>query len=444
MKKEIVTEKDLFTVLDLLDLIGMDYWLDGGWGVDVLTGKQNREHRDIDIDFDADFQKELVQKLINIGYEIVVDWMPCRMELWHKDYGYLDIHPLILELDGSAKQADLEGGFYNFDADYFTKVAYKNRYINCISQKAQKLFHSGYELREVDHIDLGNLELLEKEGGTNMDIVKEISAKIVSSLAAVSGIKGIVLGGSRARGTHTHDSDIDIGIYYDNDTLDIIELNNAAQAVDDEHRANIISPPGGWGQWVNGGGWLIIDGYHVDFILRDMVRVKKEIEECSNGNVTAHYQTGHPHAYINAMYMGEAAIGKILWEKGGSVSALKQATGKYPDELKNSLIDFFSFEAGFSLMFAENSINKDDTYYTAAHIVRSVSALNQVLFAVNQEYCLNEKKAVKMIDGFAVKPSDYKNRIDAIFASIGVDNQNACMLLRNLIDEVSILSKNIS
>ena len=38
---------------------------------------------------------------------------------------------------------------------------------------------------------------------------------IVQRLRRVEGVVGIVLGGSRARGTHTPDSDIDLGLYYD-------------------------------------------------------------------------------------------------------------------------------------------------------------------------------------------------------------------------------------
>ena len=48
MGKNNVTEKHLFYILDLLKDLQITYWLDGGWGVDVLTGKQQREHRDID------------------------------------------------------------------------------------------------------------------------------------------------------------------------------------------------------------------------------------------------------------------------------------------------------------------------------------------------------------------------------------------------------------
>jgi len=45
----------------------------------------------------------------------------------------------------------------------------------------------------------------------------------------------------------------------------------------------LVVPPGEWGKWVNGGGWLVIDGYHVDLILRDAERVKNVISEWRKG-----------------------------------------------------------------------------------------------------------------------------------------------------------------
>ncbi len=272
-----------------------------------------------------------------------------------------------------------------------------------------------------------------------MNEIKTILDKIVTVLATVPGIQAIVLGGSRARGTHSPASDIDIGIYYDHSTLDISVLNKVTQAVDDEHRENLIASPGGWGKWVNGGGWLVIDGCPVDFILRDLARVAQVVEEGRKGIVSSHYQTGHPHAYINVMYMGELAISKVLWEKGNHVSALKRMTEQYPAELEKALIHLFSFEAEFSLWLAEISIDQDDLYYLTAHVVRSISALNQVLFALNKEYCLNEKKAVKMIDKFNLHPSDYKSTIDDILAAVGTDNITACVQLRRLVSQVKEL-----
>ena len=39
-KKEHTTITELFQVLDLLESLDMQFWLDGGWGVDVLYGQQ--------------------------------------------------------------------------------------------------------------------------------------------------------------------------------------------------------------------------------------------------------------------------------------------------------------------------------------------------------------------------------------------------------------------
>ena len=95
------------TILKILNDSNIKYWLDGGWGVDVLAGKQSRNHRDIDINFDAQYTQEILTLLKDHGYEIETDWAPVRMELYSEKYGYIDIHPFILGEDGTAKQADL-------------------------------------------------------------------------------------------------------------------------------------------------------------------------------------------------------------------------------------------------------------------------------------------------------------------------------------------------
>ena len=157
-KKETVTTDDLFQVLDLLDHMNMSYWLDGGWGVDVLAGKQTRSHRDVDINFDAHYTDQLLSVLKDGGYEIVTDWTPVRIELYHPQLSYIDIHPFVLGENGTAKQADLEGGWYEFDADLFGSAVFQGRTIPCISIKGQRLFHTGYELRDSDKHDIKVLE----------------------------------------------------------------------------------------------------------------------------------------------------------------------------------------------------------------------------------------------------------------------------------------------
>ncbi|CVK18823.1 nucleotidyltransferase domain-containing protein [Sporomusa sphaeroides] len=276
-----------------------------------------------------------------------------------------------------------------------------------------------------------------------MDQIETILQSVRNTLTPIMGIAGVVLGGSRARGTHTLESDIDIGIYYHSDTLDLTVLDKAATVLDSEHGTGLIAPPGAWGNWVNGGGWLMINGCHVDFILRDILRVEQAIEDCREGRITAHYQTGHPHAYLNAMYMGELAICRILFDRDGKLQEMQNKTQPYPQNMREAIIRFFMFEAGFSHMFADKNKNKHDAYYVAAHLVRSVSCLNQVLFALNGEYCINEKKAVRMIDGFQVKPPEYGRRIENLFSLAGHEEEQACTCLKKLIDDVEKLVREV-
>ena len=39
-RKEATTKEDLMTVIGILENAGITYWIDGGWGVDILAGKQ--------------------------------------------------------------------------------------------------------------------------------------------------------------------------------------------------------------------------------------------------------------------------------------------------------------------------------------------------------------------------------------------------------------------
>jgi predicted nucleotidyltransferase len=276
--------------------------------------------------------------------------------------------------------------------------------------------------------------------------IQNILNEIIKELNGISGIEGIVLGGSRARGTNHDTSDIDIGIYYDESAdFNVNDVSRVATKLDDEHRENLITSLGEWGAWINGGGWIIVQGYHVDLIFRDVNRVEQVIDECLLGNVSTHYHTGHPHAYLNVMYMGELSICKILDEKTNRISKLKSKTIPYPKPLRDAIIGYFMFEATFSLMFAKDNVDKDDISYVTGHCYRTISCLNQVIFAMNEEYCINEKKAVRMIDGFDIKPQGYKKRIDEIIKllSPSIDStRRGLEILQELIFETEVLLSN--
>jgi lincosamide nucleotidyltransferase A/C/D/E len=153
--------EDVLAVLDALSSIGCRFWLEGGWGVDALVGRQTRPHRDVDVDIDAECEDAALAVLQDLGYEVETDWRPNRVELVAAGHRWVDLHPLLLDGDGSARQVALGGGFHLFPASYFVMGSLSGVPIPCISLQAQRLFHRGYEQRENDAHDLALLDGLE-------------------------------------------------------------------------------------------------------------------------------------------------------------------------------------------------------------------------------------------------------------------------------------------
>jgi hypothetical protein len=260
------------------------------------------------------------------------------------------------------------------------------------------------------------------------DTDEHLLQRLVSVLSAVPGVSAVVLGGSRARGTATAHSDYDIGLYYKAEAphykaeapLDVAALGRAATTLDDGGPTASVTPVGGWGPWINGGGWLMVAGRKVDLLYRDLARVRTVIDECHAGQVSVHYQPGHPHAFVSAIYMGEVACCRVLHDPAEILAPLKQLTEPYPPRLQGSLIRTFAGEADFALQNARKSLDRQDVAYISSCCSRSIACLCQVLFAMNGRYLLNEKRAVEAVNGFTRRPAEFGPRVTAVFRDVGL------------------------
>jgi hypothetical protein len=272
---------------------------------------------------------------------------------------------------------------------------------------------------------------------------------MVSELKKVRGVVAIVLGGSRARETHTPVSDIDLGLYYDpQQPLDLQALDRVATHFDDTHRPAILTTPGEWGPWINGGGWLRVSQTPVDFLYRDLQKVRNVVDACHQGIVEMFYQPGHPHGFLSSMYMGEISVCKILWENGNrEISALKEKTAPYPQALKHAVIAKFAWEIDFSLANAHKSLARSDIVYASGCCFRAASCLLQTMFAVNEQYWLNEKGAVALLETLPIHPPKLKNRIESAFSELSSNPkaiQSAIERLSSLSIDTARLVENIS
>ncbi|MFI9050821.1 nucleotidyltransferase domain-containing protein [Streptomyces sp. NPDC053427] len=242
-------------------------------------------------------------------------------------------------------------------------------------------------------------------------------ADIAARTVRVPGVVGVMLGGSRARGTHRADSDWDLGVYYRGE-VDLAALESLAAAVTGGPVE--VYGPGAWGAWVNGGAWLVLpDGTHVDWILRDVDRVRQVWQECRAGRFETGMQAGHPLGFWSPAYPGEVALGQVLADTDGQLARLKEEAGRYPEALRTSLAGGAVWDAGFSAAMAAKSCGSGDVLHAALCLSRAVGDLVQALHAHHGVWCLNEKGALAAASALPGTPPGFAARATALLGRLG-------------------------
>ena len=266
--------------------------------------------------------------------------------------------------------------------------------------------------------------------------------QIVSALAEVPGIEAIVLGGSRARGRAHETSDYDLGLYYcAAHLLDTSRLLDVARILVDDPDTAEVTPIGGWGPWIVGGAWLSIKGRKVDLIYRNVDAVAQVIANCRAGDISMHYQPGHPHGFCPAIWMGEVALCRPLHDPRHALAKLKATTLPYPPPLSEALIRRFMWEILFSINNAEPAIVTGDQTQVAGCAYRALACVAQVLFALNERYLINEKGALSEAAEFPLTIAALLPRAAEIWRLVGVKELGAALAtLREIDRELAALT----
>lgn len=247
-----------------------------------------------------------------------------------------------------------------------------------------------------------------------------LAQRLADRLGQIEGVLAVVLGGSWARGDADPRSDIDLGIYYDPARPPSQRsLHALADELDEVRGGDAVTDFGEWGPWINGGAWLEIEGQRVDWLYRDLWKVRAVIDECRAGQPAIHYQPGHPHGFYTTIYMGEVAVCVPLFDPKGLIADLKKLTRPYPSALKSALIKRNLWEAGFALDTSRKSASRGDVFHVSGSLFRCAACLTQVLFALNERYYLNEKGAAKVAAMLPLVPPDFVQTVEAVLAQPG-------------------------
>lgn len=156
MKSE-MTSCDLTEFYRQMDLLGIEIWIDGGWGVDALLGKQTRKHADLDIVFQESDRGSVLKFLRKRGFREMPseDSRPCNFVMGNGAGKEVDCHVIVLDDEGNGLYGPPEAAEGMYPADTLQgRGIVDGLPVRCISPEFQIRSHSGYELDDTDVKDV--------------------------------------------------------------------------------------------------------------------------------------------------------------------------------------------------------------------------------------------------------------------------------------------------
>jgi lincosamide nucleotidyltransferase A/C/D/E len=147
---------DVGAVLDCLDRAHIDAWLDGGWGVDALLGRQTRSHNDLDLLVRTVDVARIQESLGNLGFRRVEGGSDFNFVLRDAQGHEVDVHAVRFDDDGLGIYRMENGVDWMFPAGGFDgRGSVGGRDVECLTAHVQMLTHSqGYEPSETDFHDM--------------------------------------------------------------------------------------------------------------------------------------------------------------------------------------------------------------------------------------------------------------------------------------------------
>jgi len=159
-----MTAADVISLYTELENLKIPVWVDGGWGVDALLGEQTRPHQDLDI---AVQQRDIPQlrALLEVkGYKEIKlqDARPWNFVLGDESGREIDVHVIVLDTNGDGVYGPVENGMVYPSASLSGSGVIQGHTVKCISAEWAVKFHTGYQLKVKDFVDV--TALCEKYG----------------------------------------------------------------------------------------------------------------------------------------------------------------------------------------------------------------------------------------------------------------------------------------
>jgi lincosamide nucleotidyltransferase A/C/D/E len=154
-----MTPVDVIDVYTSLENLGVEIWIDGGWGVDALLGEQTRPHKDLDITIQQKDVAALREFLHAQSYREIKleDARPWNFVLGDENGREIDVHVIVPDDKGNGIYGPPEKGEMYPGASLTGTGSIERQAVRCISPEWMVKFYSGYDLKEKDFRDVSAL-----------------------------------------------------------------------------------------------------------------------------------------------------------------------------------------------------------------------------------------------------------------------------------------------
>jgi lincosamide nucleotidyltransferase A/C/D/E len=154
-----MTPIDVIDVYTSLENLGVEIWIDGGWGVDALLSEQTRPHKDLDIAIQQKDVAALREFLHAQSYREIKleDARPWNFVLGDENGREIDVHVIVLDDKGNGIYGPREKGEMYPAASLTGTGSIERQAVRCISPEWMVKFHSGYDLKDKDFRDVSAL-----------------------------------------------------------------------------------------------------------------------------------------------------------------------------------------------------------------------------------------------------------------------------------------------
>ena len=132
-----MTAHEVVVVLDRLDRAGVEWWIDGGWGLDALLGEETRGHDDLDLAVRLDDVERLPSVFPEFRRVDEEQW-PGAFVLRDSAGRQLDFHPLEFDAGGHGWQTQPDGSRHRWPREALAaRGRIAGREVRCTSAEFQ-------------------------------------------------------------------------------------------------------------------------------------------------------------------------------------------------------------------------------------------------------------------------------------------------------------------